>query len=255
MKKLIVLVLTLTTMMAITMTAYAVDSSFINPGDYNTDVIALHEKLIQLGYFNLRAESPFGPQSADAVRTLQANRGLEQTGIIASREELDEILALDHVTGLNLLTGYVEKMQTHPYLSTESLDGEPVLHFDYRDSESEDYVNVVSFGSVLEPFAGAEYTLSFMAKGTGRIHTFFYPSTVAAGYSNQGGSTNAVDGHMATDLSEEWTKYIFTWRTKSDVEGIKNVLPIRVFKGTEVWVSKIKFERGCDATEWVLPKN
>lgn len=49
--------------------------SYININDYGDEVIALHKKLRELGYYHLRAESPLSRKCAEAVKILQENLG------------------------------------------------------------------------------------------------------------------------------------------------------------------------------------
>ena len=63
--------------------AMAVDG-YINIGDYNDDVIAVHRKLGELGYYGLRAESPWSEASIAALKLTQAAIGLEPTGKFTS---------------------------------------------------------------------------------------------------------------------------------------------------------------------------
>lgn len=225
-----------------------------NIGDYNDTVISLHNKLNELGYFPLRAESPFSSQTVSALKTLQEDLGWEATGEIKSEDEFNEILNLALVVRENLLSGYAQKLNDSKFRSnSEDLDGETVLHLAYSEGDA-DYIDLIYWSKVIVPEGDQDYTLSFMAKGMGAIHSFFNPGTVVSGYSNKGSQTKSNDGNIETALSEDWTYYIITWHTKEDVEGEKNILAARVPKGTEIWISKIKFEKGSTATEWILPE-
>ena len=80
----------------------AEEKPFIGSGDYNDEVMRLHQKLTDLGYYHLRVESPFGPNSISALNTLQDNMGWEITDAISSRDQLEQIIAVENVTGKNL---------------------------------------------------------------------------------------------------------------------------------------------------------
>lgn len=71
------------------------EGAYINIGDYNESVIALHQKLSDLGYFSLRPESPWSEKSASALKNVQYVLGLDETGIVADRTQYDSIMALD----------------------------------------------------------------------------------------------------------------------------------------------------------------
>ena len=75
--------------------ACAEDKPFISKGDYGDEVILLHRKMSEIGIFTLRAESPFGPMSVEALKTIQDYLGVEASGGIRTREEFDTILSID----------------------------------------------------------------------------------------------------------------------------------------------------------------
>lgn len=79
--------------------------AYTNIGDYNEAVVALHQKLSDLGYYYLRPESPWSAASEAAVKILQENLDLAITGTVESKEQMDEILSLDHVIGKNYAKG------------------------------------------------------------------------------------------------------------------------------------------------------
>ena len=96
MKKLLLLVLSL----LMTTTAYA--EPLFSRNDYNEDIIKLHQKLAALGLFSLRAESPYGPQSEEAVRTIQGILGLEETGYVEDDEQFETIMAVDSISTFDI---------------------------------------------------------------------------------------------------------------------------------------------------------
>lgn len=79
--------------------------AYISIGDYNEAVVDLHRKLSDLGYYGLRPESPWGPASENAVKILQENLDLPITGIVESKDQLDQLMNADHVIGKNLAIG------------------------------------------------------------------------------------------------------------------------------------------------------
>lgn len=101
--------------------------------------------------------------------------------------------------------------------------------------------------------ADTEYTLSFYAKGTGAILSYFYPDCVASGTHSNGNVTGSSDGSITTTLTTNWKKYWITWKTKSTASGQKSIIPCRQLtkKGdSEVWLYGVKFEKGNKATDW-----
>lgn len=101
--------------------------------------------------------------------------------------------------------------------------------------------------------ADTEYTLSFYAKGTGAILSYFYPDCVASGTHSNGNVTGSSDGNITTTLTTSWKKYWITWKTKSTASGQKSIIPCRQLteKGnSEVWLYGVKFEKGNKPTDW-----
>ena len=110
----------------------------------------------------------------------------------------------------------------------------------------------LAINGFIAPQPNTSYTLSFWAKGSGVIKSFFYPNTVVKGVSSQGAKTTASDGNISTTLSNKYEKYWVTWTTSSNVTGVKNVIPFRLegSSNIEVWMYGVKFECGNKATDW-----
>ena len=62
------------------------NEAYINIGDYNDEVVALHRKLADLGYYYIRPESPWSERSKDALRILQENLDWDITGTVDNKE-------------------------------------------------------------------------------------------------------------------------------------------------------------------------
>ena len=90
MKKLILVFVAL--IMVVASVATAEEKPFIAQGDYNENVIALHQKLSELGYYGLRAESPWNAASETAVKILQENMGWETTGAVEDENQLKTLV-------------------------------------------------------------------------------------------------------------------------------------------------------------------
>jgi len=111
--------------------------------------------------------------------------------------------------------------------------------------------DVVKWDIVIAPEPDTEYTLSFWAKGSGRMSSFFYSDTCASGYSNKGVTTSVSSGEIVHTLESNWTKYIITWKTLSTVSGNKTMLPCRILAGGNLTgACAFKFEIGNKATDW-----
>lgn len=132
--------------------------------------------------------------------------------------------------------------------SVDSINGFTVYHYKYTDTSA--YKDLQKYG-LFEPTPNTEYTLSFWAKGNGKIKSFFYPNCVISGVNSQGVKTSSSDGNIQTTLSDTWTRYWITWKTLSSVAGIKSLLPCRQeTESSEVFLYGVKFEKGNKATDW-----
>ena len=115
MRKTVIAVLLISTIVMMnSLVAMAEDGAYIKIGDYNSDVIALHQKLGDLGYYSLRPESPWSSKSSDAVRAVQYVVGLDETGRIESRDAYDAIMSLDEnepvfaIKKINIIDDYLD---------------------------------------------------------------------------------------------------------------------------------------------------
>jgi len=99
------------------------------------------------------------------------------------------------------------------------------------------------------------YTLSFYAKGVGKMSTYVYGSFVDSdsysyiddvklGYANP-------DGSHDWDLTDDWTRHTYTFKSKSSFPDtdVQNVL-WRLFKGNEGYICMQKLEEGTVATPY-----
>lgn len=230
--------------------AVAEEGAYINIGDYNESVLALHQKLSDLGYYSLRPESPWSAASENAVKILQENLDWDATGIVTDKGMYDEILSLEKVVGKNLLHDYETVMTAKGYQNdTDTYENNLTLHCDNRDGDPSECKDIVGW-SGLPILPSTDYTLSFYAKGEGVIHSYLWPNAVGEGRSAQARTTNAPDGNIISELSGEWQAFVITWRTVHTIDEEKKMQPVRVYGGNEVYVSQIKFETGNRATDW-----
>lgn len=71
------------------------------------------------------------------------------------------------------------------------------------------------------------YTLSFYAKGNGFVTTHIYPTVIDTSTKGiiDGVETNVLgDGHCNWDLTDEWVRHTYTFKTNSDMSTYGNVL-------------------------------
>ena len=186
--------------------------------------------------------------SSDVVELfdLKFEKGNKATDWSLSPEDLDNNISLIRP---NLLSGTKDWKygKTNGTIQSDKYYNLSVLY--YKNTSSTSSVDIALW-SGLSVKTSTEYTLSFYAKGTGKIYSYFHPNTVQIGYSNKGITTTSQDGSIHHVLTSGWEKYVITWKTLSTISGNKNVLPIRAYIGTEVWVCGVKFEEGNGATAW-----
>lgn len=99
------------------------------------------------------------------------------------------------------------------------------------------------------------YTLSFYAKGVGKMTSYVYANfvdTSAASYIDGvklGYTKN--DGSNVWDLTDGWTRHTYTFKSKSNFPATErqNVL-WRLFKGNEAYICMPKLDAGTLVTDW-----
>lgn len=128
--------------------------------------------------------------------------------------------------------------------------------FSYDNSASTNSADAIHFREIFHEKLGEEFTLSFYAKGSGRIRTYFYGPTGYLNCDKTVQSTGAVDdtandGSSAWELTNEWTRYWVTWtmKTEGDISIEKYVL-FRFAGGAVADICGCKLERGNKATSW-----
>lgn len=166
-----------------------------------------------------------------------------------SQSDIDKSISAIKIGGRNLILDSRELNNFSNKLK-DKIDGFSILSGS-ANSITSNYIDVASWSGVLSPTPNTEYTLSFYAKGSGSFISYFYPSCVQSGYSNFGAKTSASDGAITHTLTNEWRKYIITWKTVSSVSGNKNVIASRLIKGNNsIQIYGFKFEEGTKATDW-----
>lgn len=98
----------------------------------------------------------------------------------------------------------------------------------------------------------ADYTLSFMAKGTGNLDVYLFNDNLDVSLLSEfsGQQRNSTDGNATIVLTPEWKRHTVRWRTKSARTLAWSYLQLRVSSGSDVYIAQPKLEKGCTATEW-----
>lgn len=139
-------------------------------------------------------------------------------------------------------------------LLTETYNGCAVRYFK-NTNENSRYQDVIQFNNIVNPKVNSEYVVSFWAKGSGTISTFFHgPANyllVASGHTSQGKPAGSYDGNVKFDLSDDWQRYWVVYKLKnayptSDTTVTKHLLFRHDNNSTEeeVWLAGCKVEDG-----------
>lgn len=181
--------------------------------------------------------------------------------VTAEAGKLREELASLSVGGVNLLkrTKAFDRVDGRSQLLSETYNNCVVRYFKNADANSS-YQNIVEYSNALYPDIGGTYTLSFWAKGTGEMTTFFYGQRgflpVASGTTSQGLVSKAGDGNCRFTLSADWRRYYVVYKladAPADATSIyKHVLFRHNSRSTtdEIWLAGVKLERGNLATDY-----
>lgn len=98
------------------------------------------------------------------------------------------------------------------------------------------------------------YTLSFYARGSGKVETYIYPTfldtTVNSGLADNVQITPAGDGKYGWALTDQWVKHTYTFNSLASVTANQNFL-FRLESGNSVDICLPKIEEGSVATEWM----
>lgn len=97
-----------------------------------------------------------------------------------------------------------------------------------------------------------DYTLSFMAKGSGRINGYMYHGTgIRMRCENSDGlsRTDVRDGSSTVTLTSEWRRYWIHWRNKGT--GKADYMLLRLLSGGTATIAQPKLEVGANMTDWL----
>ena len=117
------------------------------------------------------------------------------------------------------------------------------------------HVDFLQFKGLYPQKLGDIYTLSFYAKGSGTLRTFFYGASgylQCASVVQSNGTISAYsDGNSSWTLTDTWTRYWVTWTLQSSGDiSIEKYVLFRLFYGGIANICGIKLEKGNRATDW-----
>lgn len=141
-------------------------------------------------------------------------------------------------------------------LSNETYKGFGINYIKWGSSTGS-YKENCRYYNLLQPEPDTYYTLSFWGKGNVTCVCYFYPNVPTTTDTSQGWHGTSNDGHARIFLTSEWTRYWVVWKTRSDINEIKNVLVGRILNGvgdvtsdSECYIAGVKLEKGNTATSW-----
>ena len=230
--------------------------SYINIGDYGPEVVVLHQKLEELGYYYLRAESPWSTASVDALKILQENLDIPVTGVVESKDQLDEILAVESIIGKNLLLGTNQgttnfRLLDKGFNATLEADGDGVKVTSTSRDDSGWLVLFFDDGQsreILAGSAGAWFTLSFEAKSN------VENADMWVAHRQTNAAENQINfGDLKLGEADVWKEYVLTGRligVAATSQGLYFDMRYGNPAGTEIEIRNLKLEKGSQATEW-----
>ena len=185
----------------------------------------------------------------------------DKTLVTAEAGKLREELASLRVGGVNLLkrTKAFDRVNGRSQLLSETYNNCVVRYFKNADANSA-YQDIVEYSNALYPELGGTYTLSFWAKGTGEMTTFFYGHRgylpVSSGTTSQGLVSKAGDGNCRFTLSPDWQRYYVVYKLADAPAEATNIYKHVLFRHNsrsatdEIWLAGVKLERGNLASDY-----
>ena len=244
MKRIIVVLVSLVLTVIMSIGAVAEENeAYVNIGDYNSDVIALHQMLSDLGYYYLRPESPWNAASENAVKILQENLDLPVTGTVESKDQLDQLMnAADHVIGKNYAKG--SSSEWSEWLTPEYNAENRCFTVAYAildDKSIDDYYT-----------CSVEIEVKDVAVTEGQSFLFVTQGAVDGAW-DKGNIWNGSIFYMHDAPDNGVYTYIATNRiNEKNVECLKFDLGFRCdyWKSGSFRVRNVKVEKGGKSTEW-----
>lgn len=143
---------------------------------------------------------------------------------------------------------------------TGTFNGHNIIYYDTTKT-TDGYIEVLQ-QPIYDPALTANrvlpsrwYTLSFYAKGVGKMTTYVYPDFIDINAVSYADGVALVitnfDGSNKLNLTDDWTRHTYTFKSKSSLSNTKvqNVL-WRLFRGNEGYVCMPKLEEGTLATPY-----
>jgi peptidoglycan hydrolase-like protein with peptidoglycan-binding domain len=231
-------------------------------GSMNRDVRVLQFKLKELGYRIGNLDGIFGPRTEKALKDLQGELGLDQTGVIASQEEYDRILNAVKGDGVNMVwdgrfqnrDAYWENWGNPTVCEIVELYGQNWMHLVSSGTHWEGLMQDSKLRSAednrIELAAGQAYTLSFRAFAAGQSVGKAFTCGIHNVSLEEGKNREQYwTRNPELVLTAEPTLYRFTFTPT--VDGCFRIMIGQgLEEAIEAFYTDIKIEAGDIATEW-----
>lgn len=137
-------------------------------------------------------------------------------------------------------------------------DGDTAYTFASIDSTAtDDHTEVLEWKTDgMDITALADYALSFMAKGSGRLTAYLYPSEqYTLSENSQGARQDVTDGRSEFTLTPQWRRYWVHWKPQATDQTNVFLRLVRPSEGTSsVYIAQPKLERGAVRTAYTERK-
>lgn len=192
------------------------------------------------------------------VANLETNLNGFQSRVSSTYATKTEVSNIE-VGGRNLLLNSKAFKGPNVSAGSASIAAETYKDFIVRTKDNSDvtdrYSDMVTFINLYADKLSEEYTLSFYARGSGYLTTYFYGPTDYirnTNMVNSGGVSNeSPDGYSPWTLTEEWTRYWVTWTLSNEGDlTIPKWVLFRVSAGGQADICGAKLEKGNRATDW-----
>lgn len=207
---------------------------------------------------NNKADSSTVTEVSNRVTSLESGlSGFQSTvsSTYATKTELNNI----EVGGRNLLPNTKTFKGSNVIAGSASFSEETYKGFSVRTKDHSDvtdrYSDMVTFTNFYVDKLGEEYTLSYYAKGSGTLTTYFYGPTdyirITKCVQSDGSIRASADGASPITLTDTWTRYWVTWTLAEtgDISIPKWIL-FRLSAGGQADICGVKLEKGNRATDW-----
>lgn len=145
--------------------------------------------------------------------------------------------------------------------TTQKYEDFTVCYYDASAlTSTKEYKDIITFNTI-SPKLKTKYTLSFFAKGVGKITTYLWNNDegvvqIVSGESSQGKLVTPSDGSCTFDLNDEWNRYWVTYEFGASGTIAPKTTLFRIWGGnnTKASLCGVQLEERGTATDWTPSK-